>query len=129
MIPLFTYYCLIFAEVRLGTRRTRTEVWETRASGSNPQSLCLNCFTGHICQLLLNDLPARRFAGAVNATAVCVSVCHKSEFFQNGCTDRLGVSWRKGHPPPPAYPSLYWTEIQVLPKMRGCFHLELSPKL
>jgi len=43
---------LIFAEVRNGTWRTRAEVWETRASRSNAESLHLNRFTGHVCELL-----------------------------------------------------------------------------
>jgi len=43
---VITDYRLMFAEVHLGTWRTRTKVWETRISGSSAQSLRLNGFAG-----------------------------------------------------------------------------------
>ena len=61
-------------------------------------------------------LPARRCATAILARPASVSVCHKSEFYRNGWTDRADY-WNRLLPS--TYFTLCWNEIRVSPKTRA----------
>ena len=66
--------------------------------------------------ILLIFLNARCYASAVLAMGLCLSVCHKSEFYRNGWTNRAGF-WHVSFLPP----VLHCVKKSVISKNKGTF--------
>jgi len=67
-------------------------------------SIIWTCNRGTMLTLYFSHVPV----------SVCLSVCHKSEFYRNGWTGRAGLAWRL----PSTVPTVYYNEIQVSTEIR-----------